>query len=279
MIFDNTRSDTHTKKKTRLTLYLGNQEWEGRDKQAAIGHFLTCHSVKRLSSIVLLSTSERIFKYRRVLILCREMSDCKSERVNIKFLVKLKKSATETFHLLTEAYREDCMFRARVFNWYKPFSEGRESVKDDRPGRPCTAVTDDIEKVRDVIRKDRRLGVRAVAEEVNLDRGRVRRILREELSMRKVCAKMVPKLLSDEQKERRKELCLDLLQRIENEPDLLNSIITCDETVVFMCDPETRRQSMQWKSTSSPRPKKARMSRSKFKAMLFSDIQGIVMAE
>ena len=32
----------------------------------------------------------------------------------------------------------------------------------------------------------------------------------EELNMRKVCAKMVPKLLSDEQKERRKLLCLDL---------------------------------------------------------------------
>jgi len=48
--------------------------------------------------------------------------------------------------------------------------------------------------------------------------------------MRKVCAKMVPKLLSDEQIEHRKELCLDLLQCIENEPDLLNSIITCDET-------------------------------------------------
>ena len=51
--------------------------------------------------------------------------------------------------------------------------------------------------------------------------------------MRKVCAKMVPKLLSDEQREHRKELCLYLSQRIENEPDLLNSIITCDETWVF----------------------------------------------
>jgi len=34
--------------------------------------------------------------------------------------------------------------------------------------------------------------------------------------MRKVCAKMVRKLLSDDQKERRKELCLDLFQCIEN---------------------------------------------------------------
>jgi len=96
----------------------------------------------------------------------------------------------------------------------------------------------------------------------------------------KVCAKMVPKMPSDEQKECRKEMCLDLFQHIENEPDLLNSIITCDETWVFTYDPETKRQSMQWKSTSSPRPKKACMSRSKFKAMLiFFEIQGIVMAE
>jgi len=175
------------------------------------------------------------------------------------------------------------MYRARVFEWHKRFSEGRESVKDDdRPGRPCTAVTvDNTEKVRDVIRKNRRLGVRTVAEEVSLDRESVRRILREELNMRKVCAKMVPKLLSDEQKDRRKELCLDLLQRIENEPDVLNSIITCDETWVFTYDLETKRQLVQWKSTSSPRPKKASMSRSKFKDVLidFFDIQGTVMAE
>jgi hypothetical protein len=99
--------------------------------------------------------------------------------------------------------------------------------------------------------------------------------------MKKVCAKMVPKMLSGEQKERRKELCLDLLQHIKDEPDLLKSIITCDETYIFTYDPETKQQSMQWKSATSPRPKKARKSCSKFKAMLivFFDIQGIVMAE
>jgi len=145
------------------------------------------------------------------------------------------------------------MSRARVFQWHKRFSEGRENMKnDDLPGCPRTAVTDDnIEKVQDVIRKGPRLGVRAVAEEVSLDRESVRRILMEELNMRKVCAKLV----SDEQKERRKKLCLEILQRIENEPDLLNSIITCEETWVFTYDPETKRQSMQWKSTSSSRPK------------------------
>jgi len=100
-----------------------------------------------------------------------------------------------------------------------------------------------------------------------------------------VCAKMVPKVLSDEQKKRRKELCLDLLQSIENVPDLLNSIIRCDETWVFMYDPETKRQSMQWNSTSPPRPlpqppQKTGVILSNFKVMLivFFDIQGIVLA-
>ena len=49
-------------KKTRLTLQLGNQDGEGRDKQKAIEYVLICHSVTRLSSIALLSTSERIFE-------------------------------------------------------------------------------------------------------------------------------------------------------------------------------------------------------------------------
>jgi len=105
-----------------------------------------------------------------------------------------------------------------------------------------------------MIRKDRRLGVRTAAEEDNLDKEN-NRILREELEMGMICAEMVPKLLSDEQKERHKELCLDHLQRTENEANLLNSIITCDETWVFTYDPETKRQSMKWKSTLSPGPK------------------------
>ena len=74
-----------------------------------------------------------------------------------------------------------------------------------------------------------------------MDRESVRQIPREELNMRNICAKMVPKVLSDEQKECHKELCLDILQRIENEPDLLNSIImSAEETWVYTYDLETK---------------------------------------
>ena len=77
----------------------------------------------------------RIFKYRRVLILGQKMSDCKSEQsVNIKFLVKLKKFATETLQLLTEAYGKYCISRARVFQRHKRFLGGTESfIRSSRP--------------------------------------------------------------------------------------------------------------------------------------------------
>jgi hypothetical protein len=79
-------------------------------------HVLTCHHETALNSIALLSTSGCIFKYRHFLTLSRKMLECKSEQqVNIKFLVKLKKSVMEAFQLLTEAYGEECTFTCTRF--------------------------------------------------------------------------------------------------------------------------------------------------------------------
>ena len=51
--------------------------------------------------------------------------------------------------------------------------------------------------------ENRRLPVMSIAEQVNIDRETVRKILTEDLDMRKVCAKMVPQELTEEQKQRR----------------------------------------------------------------------------
>jgi hypothetical protein len=54
-------------------------------------------------------------------------------------------------------------------------------------------------KIRKIVRENRRLTVRNIAEEVNIDRETDRRILTEDPDMRKVCVKMVPKELTKEQ--------------------------------------------------------------------------------
>lgn len=68
---------------------------------------------------------------------------------------------------------------------------------------------------------------------------------------------------------------------IKNDPHFFERVITGDECWVFEYDPETKRQSMEWHTATSPRPKKARMSKSKIKCMLicFFDRHGIVHKE
>ena len=60
-----------------------------------------------------------------------------------------------------------------------------------------------IANFRQILRENRRLPVRDISEQVNIDRETVRKILTEDLHMRKVCAKMVPKELTEEQKQSR----------------------------------------------------------------------------
>jgi hypothetical protein len=95
-----------------------------------------------------------------------------------------------------------------------------------------------------------------IAEEFNVDKETVRQISTENLKIKKVCARMVPKNLSEDQKLNREEMCQNVLENTEEDPNFLNSVVTCDETWLCQYDPETKRQSMQWKTTHSPRPKK-----------------------
>ena len=57
---------------------------------------------------------------------------------------------------------------------------------------------------------------------------------------------MVSKLLNDDQKDCCMEMCQDVLNHLQNEPDVLGMGITGDETYIFEYDLETMSQSSQW---------------------------------
>ena len=61
--------------------------------------------------------------------------------------------------------------------------------------------------------------------------------------MKKLCAKMVPKNLTTEQKGNRRDVCLDLLDRLEREPEFFSCVITGAESWILDYDPETKLQS------------------------------------
>jgi len=70
--------------------------------------------------------------------------------------------------MLQQAYGEDCLSRTQCHEWYHRFKSGRTSIENDpKFGRPFMSMDDDhVEKVLAVIRQNRRVTVREVAEEV-----------------------------------------------------------------------------------------------------------------
>ena len=66
------------------------------------------------------------------------------------------------------------------------------------------------ERVRQIIREDRRRTIGEVSMLVGISHGTCHKILTEDLKMRRVASNFVPRLLSVDQKQQRLDVCLDL---------------------------------------------------------------------
>jgi len=86
--------------------------------------------------------------------------------------------------------------------------------------------------------------------------------------MKRVCAKFVSRLLTDDQREERQTIVRDLFERSCEDMQFLKNTVTGDESWVYGYDPATKQQSSQWKGPKPPRPKKRHQMRSKTKVML-----------
>jgi histone-lysine N-methyltransferase SETMAR len=184
--------------------------------------------------------------------------------------------------MLQEAFRDNAMSQSKTFLWYKRFKDRRTSVDDDeRSGRPSTSTaSENIAKVCEAILADHRQTIHDVCEIVRLSYGTVQCILADNLNVRRISAKFVPRMLSDDQMAHRVSECRELKQQARDDPNFISSIITSDETSVYGYDPETKQQSSQWKSPISLRPKSAlSLQQCQDHVDRFFDIQGIVHQE
>jgi len=185
--------------------------------------------------------------------------------------------------MLKQAFGDSCMSRSRTFEWFGRFKNGTTSTaNDDRSGWPSTATTPSkVEQVRMTVNQDRRCTIHNLCAEVGIGYGSCQRILTEQLNMHRTAAKFVPRVLTHDQNDSRVVICQELKETVINNPTLLLNIITGDESIVYAYNPETKLQSLQWKSPGSPRPKKAHMQKSKLKTMLicFFDQEEIVHQE
>lgn len=204
-------------------------------------------------------------------------------RAVIRFLNAKRVSPIDIHRQLIEVYGENCMSVQHVRKWCREFSEGRTEIHDEnRSGRP--SVSDEVvEKVETILLEDRRITINELALRIpETSNTTIHKILTEKLGYHKVCARWVPRMLTENHKQQRVEIAQQFLQQCkDNKEEFLDSIVTGDETWVFHFTPETKQQSREWRHPTSPKPKKFKQTQSAGKVMatVFWDRKGLLLID
>ncbi|GFN89002.1 histone-lysine N-methyltransferase SETMAR [Plakobranchus ocellatus] len=111
------------------------------------------------------------------------------------------------------------MSRSRVYQWCTWFGKGRTSLGDEpKSGRPKTSTNEEnTTRVDELIRCDRRMKIREIALKLKIPTSTVHEIVHDTLGYRKVSARWVPKMLTEDHKLQRVEISQRLLQRCQQD--------------------------------------------------------------
>ena len=106
------------------------------------------------------------------------------------------------------------------------------------------------------------------------------KILRERLKLRKICARWVPHLLTDEQKQSGVRLASQVIEKYDKcDPSRLEEIVTGDETWIYHFQPDSKAKNKVWVSSEGDRPVIARRCKTSNRMLyeIFFDSKGRVL--
>ena len=217
---------------------------------------------------------------RSCLPLPHQTSHMAEARAFVAGLARAGKVFKEIKIIVDAAYGVKTLQQAQIYRIIKLIKDGEE-VKNER-GRGTTKRDRDaalIAAVAAAIEEDGRVSVRELASANGVSNDTIHKILHDELGLSKKSARWVPKLLSQEQKEKRVELCKNFIAAVHRHSmSYLDTIVTMDETMVSLHTPETKKQSKRWVKRGQPGPLKARVQASRSKTMIlaFFDARGLI---
>ena len=134
---------------------------------------------------------------------------------------------------------------AIIKNWVAQFKRGDFSTCNaPHPVQPKTVTTPEtVDQIHELILEDLRILAISVAEQLGISCEWVGSIIHEDLDMRKLSVKWVPKCLNADQKHQWCQSSEQILEFFWRNPnDFLLRLVTMDETWLYHCDLETKRQ-------------------------------------
>ena len=152
----------------------------------------------------------------------------------IKFLFLQCKAPTEIHAILTETLGKHAPSYGAEKYWVTKFNYGDLFIWDaPHPGRSQTVSTPEIiHQIHKLTLEDCRISAKSIAEQRGISREMVGSIILEDLAMRKLFAKWVPKCLKADQKSQRCQSSEQTLEFFRRHPNnFLSRLLTMDDTL------------------------------------------------
>ena len=210
----------------------------------------------------------------------RAISTTSRRELSSSFFFLQGKAPNEIHAILIETLGEHATSYSTVKIWacVAQFKRGDFSIRiAPRSGRPKRLTTPEIiDQIHEIILENRRISAKTIAEQPGISRERVGSILHEYLDTRKLSAKWVSKCLNGDQKRQRCQSSEQILQFF-GAIQIISCrarLVTMDEIWLYHYDPETKKQSIEWRHSGPPRSKKFRVQISAGKVLARLDFLG-----
>ena len=155
-------------------------------------------------------------------------------RAVIHFCWLRQLSPQETFKEMEEAYGDACPSESLVYKWFKEFEEGRINLKDlPRQGRPL--IFEKRVAVQNFIEQFPSSSCKYISMMLGMSKTTVKKILTDELHLKKLHFHWVPYALTPQQKVNRVDQSKQLLNALKSLSQFqMTKVITCDESWFFL---------------------------------------------
>jgi hypothetical protein len=119
----------------------------------------------------------------------------------------------ETHEMMRNIYGDQCKSHTR-YEWFKRYKDCQQSTHDEtRLGQPLVSCNNaHVGQVHKIVHSNR-LTVWEIAEECNISIGSCHDILKTKSEMHRPVSKLVPRLLTQDQRESPVAICQELLDR------------------------------------------------------------------
>lgn len=189
----------------------------------------------------------------------------------VRFLLLKGLQKNEIVIEIQSAYKNQSPCTATIYNWIREFKCGRTNIHDaERSGRPIEIGDEKSLKLQKIIRSERRITQSQIANRINISKYSVQTML-SQLGVRKLCSRFVPRFLTAEMRQMRKEACQQNLELfVETRTALIDNLITMDETSLSLFTTEGKRESSEWRFQDEKPPKKLKCATTTRKCLMLS---------